>query len=63
MVVEAGDGEMSMKFQLPGGTSLHRDSPRYDQLLDRYLRNEPIDFAFGGVDNPAERLEVHPAGQ
>jgi acyl-homoserine lactone acylase PvdQ len=55
VVVEAAPGAMQMKFQHAGGTSLDRESPFYDQFVEPYLKNEPIDFPFGpgAVTSPA----------
>jgi len=63
VVVEMEPSGPKMRYQLPGGADLHRDSPFYNNLLSRYLRNEPIDFAFGpgAVANPAIELQVLPA--
>ena len=64
LVFEAGGGTITMKYMLPGGTDLHRDNAqRYNQLLDKWLRNEPIDFPFGkdAVKNPQETIDVQPA--
>jgi penicillin amidase len=60
LLVEAGDKTMKMSVALPGGTSLRRDSPRYNQLLDKYLKNEQVDFSFGlsNIAKPSETLEV-----
>ncbi len=33
-------------YQVPGGLDLHRDSPYYDNLLGRWLENEPVPMAF-----------------
>ncbi len=62
LVAEADPAGIKMKFQLAGGTDLHRDSPFYNQFVDRYLKNEPIDFPFGpgAVTTPAETIEVLP---
>ena len=60
LLIEAGDKSLTMKLGLPGGTSLSRTSPRYNQLLEGYLKNEAIDFEFGisTLQNPSETLEV-----
>jgi penicillin amidase len=63
VVVEMEPTGPKMRYQLPGGADLHRDSPFYNNLLPRYLRNEPIVFPFGpdAVPNPAVEVEVSPA--
>jgi penicillin G amidase len=63
VVVEMEPSGPKMRYQLPGGVDLHRDSPFYNNLMSRYLVNEPIDFAFGpgAVANPAVELLVSPA--
>ena len=55
VVVEATPTGMQMKWQSAGGTSLDRESPFYDQFVEDYLKNAPIDFPFGAgaVPNPA----------
>ncbi len=62
-VVEVGPDGPRMSYQLPGGTDLHRDSPFYNQLLSRWLENEPVPFAFGpgAVPSPAQHIVVGPA--
>ncbi len=62
-VVELGPDRPRMKYQLPGGADLHRESPFYNNLLPAWLDNEPIDFAFGpgAVTNPALEVVVKPA--
>jgi penicillin amidase len=62
-VVEVGPDGPRMSYQLPGGTDLHRDSPFYNQLLSRWLENEPVPFAFGpgAVPSPAIQILVSPA--
>jgi penicillin amidase len=52
-----------MVFQLPGGADLHRDSDFYNNLLPRWLDDEPVDFAFGpgAVEEPYATIEVLPA--
>lgn len=54
-----GDGPR-MTFQLPGGADLHRESDFYNNLLPRWLVNEPVDFAFGpgAVEDPAETVTL-----
>lgn len=47
MVCEAGDPMVACSVQLPGGQDHHRaetdpDNTNYDDLLQRWLRNEPI---------------------
>lgn len=51
MVCEAGDPTVRCQVQLPGGQDHHRPTdeepnPNYDDLLQRWLVNEPIDLAF-----------------
>lgn len=51
MVCEAGDPAVSCLVQLPGGQDHHRpenapDNANYDDLLQRWLRNEPIELLF-----------------
>jgi penicillin G amidase len=62
-VVEARSDGLSMSYELPGGADLHRESPFYNNLLPKWLVNEPIDFPFGpgAVTTPAEVIEVSPA--
>ncbi|MFW5739105.1 MAG: penicillin acylase family protein [Myxococcota bacterium] len=63
-VIEATPSGMVMHFQHAGGTTLDRDSPFYDQLVDEWLRNEAIVFPFGpgAVSSPAQELELVPSG-
>ena len=62
-VVEARPDGLSMSYELPGGNDLHRESPFYNNLLPKWLANEPIDFPFGpgAVTKPAAVVEVAPA--
>ena len=46
MVCEAGDPTVQCKVQLPGGQRHFRDSDNYDDLLRKWLVNEPIDLIF-----------------
>jgi penicillin amidase len=61
-VIQATPDGLHMKIQQSGGTTLDRDSPFYDQFVDGYLRNEPVDFPFGpgAVTNPAIELTIEP---
>jgi penicillin G amidase len=63
LVTEARPTGPRMRFQLPGGADLHRESPFYNNLLPRWLDNEPVDFAFGpgGVKDPEKVVDVSPA--
>ncbi len=62
-VTELGADGPKMKYQLPGGSDLHRESPFYNNLLPNWLENQAIDFPFGpgAVTNPAKTVEVKPA--
>ena len=59
-VVEARPDGVSMTYELPGGADLHRESPFYNNLLPRWLQNQPIDFPFGpgAVESPASTVVV-----
>jgi penicillin amidase len=61
-VVEARADGPRMVYQLPGGTDLHRESDFYNNLLPRWLANDPIEFPFGpeAVAEPALEIEVLP---
>lgn len=63
-VVEARPDGPRMRYQLPGGADLHRDSPFYNNLLPRWLEGEPIEFPFGpgAVTSPALELTLSPKG-
>ena len=63
LVTEIGSDGPKMKFQMPGGTDMIRDSKRFNQLLPKYLKNEPIDFPFGAgaVKSKVDRIELVPA--
>jgi penicillin amidase len=62
-LVDAAPSGPTMKFQLPGGEDLHRESPFYNNLLPRWLHNQPVDFAFGpgAVKKPAKTVDISPA--
>lgn len=62
-VIEAAPDGMRMKFQTAGGTSNDPESPFYQQLVERYLRNQPIDFPFGpgAVTSPQLEQQLVPA--
>lgn len=62
VVMEAKADGLTMQFQLPGGSDLHRESPFYNNLLPNYLENKAIDFPFGpgAVPTPAESYDVKP---
>lgn len=62
-VTELGPDGPKMKYQLPGGSDLHRESPFYNNLLPNWLENQAIDFPFGpgAVTTPAKTVEVKPA--
>lgn len=61
-VVEAKPEGLSMTYELPGGADLHRESPFYNNLVDEWLVNKPIDFPFGpgAVPNPASTVHIDP---
>lgn len=61
-VIEAHPDGPRMVYQLPGGSDLHRESPFYNNLLPRWLENEPIPFAFGpgAVTDPPVEVVVQP---
>lgn len=61
-VIEPTADGMRMKIQHSGGTNLDRESPFYDQLVENYLQNVPVDFPFGpgAVPNPAIELVIEP---
>ncbi|MEO1271402.1 MAG: penicillin acylase family protein, partial [Myxococcota bacterium] len=50
MVCEAGDPTVLCKVQLPGGQRHFRDSNNYDDLLRKWLVNEPVDMIFSVDD-------------
>lgn len=60
-VIEIDEKGPHMEFQYPGGADLHRDSPFYNNLVSRWIKNEPVPFAFGGVANPSVQVTVSPA--
>lgn len=60
-VIEVDADGPRMQFQYPGGADLHRASPFYNNLVSRWLRNEPVPFAFGSVASPASQVTVKPA--
>ncbi len=60
-VIEVDEGGPRMRFQYPGGASLHRDSPFYNNMVSRWLKNEPVAFPFGSVTNAASQITVKPA--
>ena len=59
-VIEFQSDGPHMFFQLPGGTSLDRGSDRYNQLMARWLNNDPLEFYFGysAVTAPVESFEI-----
>lgn len=61
-VVEAGPDRPHMSYELPGGSDLHRESPFYNNLMENWLVNKPIEFLFGkgAVTNPAVEVDVNP---
>jgi penicillin amidase len=63
MVTEIGADGPRILYQLPGGADLHHDSQFYNNLLPRWLQNEPIEFPFGpgAVTTPAVEITVSPA--
>ena len=64
MVVAFDDAGPTMWFQLPGGTSLLREpAERYNQLAERWLRNEPIIFQWGDAawSAPQVAMTIEPA--
>jgi penicillin amidase len=60
-VIEVDDSGPRMRFQYPGGASLHRDSPFYNNMVPRWLKNEPVAFPFGLVTNAAIQITIKPA--
>lgn len=46
IVNELGEGGIATWVQLPGGQSLHRDSPHYGDLIDEWLEGRPIQLPF-----------------
>lgn len=62
-VVEAHPDGPRMTYQIPGGSDLHRESPFYNNLVAKWLENEPIDFPFGpdAIGEPALTITVQPA--
>ncbi|MEZ4471483.1 MAG: penicillin acylase family protein [bacterium] len=59
----AGDA-MTCTIELPGGQRHFRDSPHYDDLLQKYLVNEPVAFPFTPSEVDAATVEsvaVNPA--
>jgi penicillin G amidase len=50
MVIALGERRSRMTLELAGGNDLHRDSPFYSNMLERYLRNEPVEIAFELAD-------------
>lgn len=60
-VIEMDSEGPKMQFQFPGGADLHHDSPFYNNMVSRWLKNEPVPFAFGGVANPKKQVAVRPA--
>ncbi|MDB4944028.1 MAG: Penicillin acylase [Labilithrix sp.] len=61
-LIEVGTDTPHMKIQLPGGLDLHRNAPFYNNLVERWISNTPVDFAFGAgaVKNPAIDVTVNP---
>lgn len=62
-VIEMTDNGPSLLFQLPGGTSLDRNSDLFNQLMPNWLTNTAVPVAFGpgAVTNPKISLTVNPA--
>lgn len=62
-VIEAGPKGPRMEFQYPGGADLHRTSPYYNNLVARWLRNEPVVVPFGAdeLPSPAVAIDIVPA--
>ena len=46
LVCEIPETGPTCTVQLPGGQSSHIDSPNYQDLLLKFLVNEPIDLVF-----------------
>ncbi|WP_437587674.1 penicillin acylase family protein [Sorangium sp. So ce1000] len=63
LVIDAAPEGPKMRFELPGGSDLHRESAFYNNLLPQWLDNEPLDFHFGpaAVTDPASVVDVSPA--
>ncbi len=53
------DASPQCTMQLPGGQRLFRDSPHYDDLLQKWLVNEPIELQFD-THTSVETLTVMP---
>jgi penicillin amidase len=62
VVVEFTADGPQIRYQLPGGNDLDRESPFYNNLLPNWLNNEPIVFPFGpgAVTEPAEVVKIVP---
>jgi penicillin amidase len=61
MVCEAGDPAVSCQVQLPGGQSHFRDSANYQDLLERWLVNDPIPLHFLADDVQAAAVSIFAA--
>ncbi|WP_437525354.1 penicillin acylase family protein [Sorangium sp. So ce726] len=63
LVIDADPAGPKMRFGLPGGSDLHRESAFYNNLLPQWLDNEPLEFHFGpgAVTDPAGVVDVSPA--
>jgi penicillin G amidase len=59
-VIELTGTGPKMKFQLPGGSDLHRESPFYNNLMAGWLKNQGTEFAFGinAVSNPSQSFHI-----
>lgn len=63
-VCELPSGGPQCTVQLPGGQRHYRDSPNYDDLLRKWLVNEPVDLIFDlaeAFDGAAYQLDLFPA--
>ncbi|MCS6900957.1 MAG: penicillin acylase family protein [Myxococcales bacterium] len=62
-VLEVDKDGPRMRFQYPGGASLHRDSPFYNNMVSRWLKNEPVAFPFGpgAMEKVAVQIAVKPS--
>jgi penicillin amidase len=62
VVVEFTEDGPQIRYQLPGGNDLARESPFYNNLLPGWLANEPILFPFGpgAVTDPAAVVNIVP---
>ena len=60
-VCEARPEGVSCSFQVPGGQSGDIDSPNYDDLLDKWLINEPMDLVYDleeAAENAVRTVEL-----